>query len=115
MGTHATDVNGQVLLRLSTDNPEEVRGWMPGGDLHADLMALLHVWLGAHLDVRMQLCVARHLLPDAAVLQCGTDRAGRAHGGAASPKCATEQKRHYHHSPWTLSARPGKHSAKEKR
>ena len=63
MGTHATDVNGQVLLRLSTDNPEEVRGWLPGGDLYADLMALLHVWLGAHLDVRMQLCVARHLLP----------------------------------------------------
>ncbi len=50
-----------------------------------------------------------------AVLQCGTDRAGRAHGGAASPKCATEQKRHYHHSPWTLSERPGKHSAKEER
>lgn len=73
MGTHATDVNGQVLLRLSTDNPEEVRGWLPGGDLHADLMALLHVWLGAHLDVRMQLCVARHLLPDAR-LSCNAEQ-----------------------------------------
>lgn len=29
------------------------------------LVALLHVWLGSHLDVRLQLCVARHLLPDA--------------------------------------------------
>ncbi|WP_082132673.1 ImcF-related family protein [Enterobacter genomosp. O] len=73
MGTHATDVNGQVLLRLSTDNPEEVRGWLPGGDLHTDLMALLHVWLGAHLDVRKQLCVARHLLPDAQ-LSCNTEQ-----------------------------------------
>ena len=73
MGTHATDVNGQVLLRLSTDNPEEIRGWLPGGDLHADLMALLHVWLGAHLDVRMQLCVARHLLPDAR-LSCNAEQ-----------------------------------------
>lgn len=73
LGTHATDVNGQVLLRLSTDNPEEVRGWLPGGDLHADLMALLHVWLGAHLDVRMQLCVARHLLPDAR-LSCNAEQ-----------------------------------------
>ncbi|MBE4855530.1 type VI secretion system baseplate subunit TssG [Enterobacter cloacae complex sp. P40RS] len=73
MGTHATDVNGQVLLLLSTDNPEEVRGWLPGGDLHADLMALLHVWLGAHLDVRMQLCVARHLLPDAR-LSCSAEQ-----------------------------------------
>lgn len=25
MGTHATDVNGQVLLRLSTDNPKRIR------------------------------------------------------------------------------------------
>ncbi|VUS33392.1 hypothetical protein SB6420_00913 [Klebsiella pasteurii] len=65
MGTHGTDVNGQVLLRLSTDNPDEVRDWLPGGGLHRDLMALLHVYLGAHLDVRLQLCVARHLLPDA--------------------------------------------------
>lgn len=65
MGTHATDVNSQVLLQLATENPDEVRGWLPGGELFSDLMALLHVWLGSHLDVRLQLCVARHLLPDA--------------------------------------------------
>ncbi|SQC42347.1 type VI secretion protein [Klebsiella pneumoniae] len=65
MGTHATDVNGQVLLQLATEKPDEVRGWLPGGELFSDLMALLHVWLGSHLDVRLQLCVARHLLPDA--------------------------------------------------
>ena len=65
MGTHATDVNGQVLLQLATDLPDEVRGWLPGGELLSDLMALLHVWLGSHLDVRLQLCIARHLLPDA--------------------------------------------------
>ncbi|WP_193568634.1 type VI secretion system baseplate subunit TssG [Citrobacter sp. NCU1] len=65
MGHHGTDANGQVLLRISTDNPDEVRGWLPGGELHQDLMALLHVYLGSHLDVRLQLCVARHLLGDA--------------------------------------------------
>lgn len=65
MGTHATDVNGQVLLQLATEKPHEVRGWLPGGELFSDLMALLHVWLGSHLDVRLQLCVARHLPPDA--------------------------------------------------
>lgn len=74
MGTYGTDVNSQVLLRLSTDNPEEVRGWLPGGDLHGDLMALLHVYLGSHLDVRLQLCVARHLLPDAQ-LSCRKENA----------------------------------------
>ncbi len=55
MGTHATDVNGQVLLQLATEKPDEVRGWLPGGELFSDLMALLHVWLGSHLDVRLQL------------------------------------------------------------
>ncbi len=65
MGSWATDVNGQVLLRLKSAYPEEVRGWLPGGYLHTDLMALLNVYLGARLDVRLQLCVDRHLLPEA--------------------------------------------------
>lgn len=65
MGTHGIDVNGQVLLQMTTDNPLEVCGWLPDGELYSDLMALLHVYLGSHLDVRLQLCVARHLLPDA--------------------------------------------------
>lgn len=65
MGNYATDVNSQVLMRLTTTDPAEVQGWLPGGELHTDLMALLHVWLGSRLDVRMQLCVERSLLPDA--------------------------------------------------
>lgn len=65
MGAYATDVNSQVLMQLTTACPEETQGWLPGGDLHSDLIALLHVYLGARLDVRLQLCVARHLLPDA--------------------------------------------------
>lgn len=69
MGSYATDVNSQVLLQLSTHNPDEVQGWLPGGQLHTDLMALLHVYLGAHLDVRLQLCIDRSLLPPA-TLSC---------------------------------------------
>ena len=65
MGAYATDVNGQVLLRLTTRSASEIQGWLPGGALHADLMALLHVYLGGRLDVRLQLCVSRSLLPDA--------------------------------------------------
>ncbi len=65
MGNYATDVNSQVLMRLTTTNPEEVQGWLPGGELHTDLMALLHVYLGSRLDVRLQLRVDRSLLPDA--------------------------------------------------
>ncbi|MDR3105138.1 MAG: type VI secretion system baseplate subunit TssG [Yokenella regensburgei] len=65
MGNYATDVNSQVLMRLTSTNPDEVQGWLPGGELHTDLMALLHVYLGSRLDVRLQLCVDRRLLPDA--------------------------------------------------
>ena len=64
MGNYATDVNSQVLMRLTTSDPAEVQGWLPGGELHTDLMALLHVYLGSRLDVRLQLCVDRSLLPD---------------------------------------------------
>ncbi len=67
MGSYATDVNSQVLMQLTTTDPEEVEGWLPGGDIHTDLMALLHVYLGSRLDVRLQLCVARSLLPDATI------------------------------------------------
>jgi type VI secretion system protein ImpH len=48
----------------TTTDPAEVQGWLPGGELHTDLMALLHVY-GSRLDVRLQLCVDRSLLPDA--------------------------------------------------
>ncbi|RLM02676.1 type VI secretion protein [Gibbsiella quercinecans] len=65
MGAYATDVNSQVLMRLTTTSRQEVQGWLPGGNLHTDLLALLHVYLGARLDVRLQLCVGRSLLPDA--------------------------------------------------
>lgn len=65
MGDHAPDVNGQVLLQLSTTDAQEINGWLPGGQMYADLLALLHVWLGSRLDVRLQLCVERRYLPDA--------------------------------------------------
>lgn len=65
MGTYGTDVNSQVLMQLTSSHSKEISGWLPGGELHTDLMALLHVYLGGRLDVRLQLCVARHLLPQA--------------------------------------------------
>ncbi|MBS3892756.1 MULTISPECIES: type VI secretion system baseplate subunit TssG [Enterobacterales] len=75
MGGHGTDVNRQVLLQLTTGHPEEVQGWLPGGQLHTDLLALLHVYLGSALDVRLQLCVNRTLLPDAQA-SCHPERGG---------------------------------------
>lgn len=80
MGSYATDVNSRVLMRLTTSDPAEVQGWLPGGELHTDLMALLHVYLGSRLDVRLQLCVDRSLLPDATISskpQAGAVQLGR--------------------------------------
>ncbi|MGL5424610.1 MAG: type VI secretion system baseplate subunit TssG [Serratia fonticola] len=65
MGGSAVEVNSQVLLTLTTSDPQEVQGWLPGGELYADLLSLLHVYLGARLHARLQLKVPRPLLPDA--------------------------------------------------
>lgn len=65
MGTHAVEVNSQILLQLKTNNADEARAWLPGGQLHTDLQALLQVYLGSRLHVRLQLSVLRSLLPDA--------------------------------------------------
>ncbi|QIU89828.1 type VI secretion system baseplate subunit TssG [Yokenella regensburgei] len=67
MGQHAIDVNHQVHLRLTTDNPEEAQNWLPGETLHQDFLVLLQVYLGAKLDVRLTLTLARELLPDASL------------------------------------------------
>lgn len=75
MGTHAVDVNSQILLSLKTNNADEARAWLPGGQLHTDLLALLHVYLGSRLHVRLQLSVLRSLLPDAQ-LSCQPQKSG---------------------------------------
>ncbi|MBD2792980.1 type VI secretion system baseplate subunit TssG [Xenorhabdus sp. 42] len=66
LGKSGIDVNSQVLLTLTTTDPEEVRQWLPPeGQLHADLMALLHAYLGSRVHARLQLRIPRELLPDA--------------------------------------------------
>ena len=90
MGAHATDVNYQVLLRLFTDNPVEIKGWLPGGQLHGDLMALLHVYLGAKLDARLELCVDRAQM-SIAKLACRTEDAQQMGRTAVLPQARVLQ------------------------
>lgn len=75
MGSHTVDVNCQVLLQLKTANPDEAREWLPDGQLYTDLLALLQVYLGSRLHVRLQLSVSRALLPDAR-LSCQPAKSG---------------------------------------
>ena len=65
LGNYATDVNSQVLLTLSTPDPTEARSWFPQGQLHQDLLALMHVYLGSRLNVRLRLKIPRSQLIDA--------------------------------------------------
>lgn len=66
LGRSGIDVNSQILLVLKTKDPEEIRQWLPpDGQLHADLMALLHAYLGSRVHARLQLRIPRELLPEA--------------------------------------------------
>jgi type VI secretion system protein ImpH len=80
LGSQSVDVNSQVLLTLTTEDPQEAQGWLPGGQLHSDLLTLLHVYLGARCHARLQLTLPRHLLPVAQLRsspEAGTVQLGR--------------------------------------
>lgn len=89
MGSHALDVNSQVLLRLQTNNADEAHEWLPGGQLYTDLQALLQVYLGSRLNVRFQLSVLRSLLPDAQ-LSCQPQHSGVLLGRTAVMRAARD-------------------------
>jgi type VI secretion system protein ImpH len=64
LGTHGRDVNSRVRVALSTDDPDEAAGWRPDGQLYADLLALMRVYLGYRADARLTLTVPARLLPE---------------------------------------------------
>ncbi|CND05791.1 type VI secretion protein [Yersinia pseudotuberculosis] len=64
LGKTAKEANSRVLVTLSTCNPAEAEGWLPGGLLHTDLLALMRVYLGYRSDVRLRLTVPVRLLPE---------------------------------------------------
>lgn len=75
MGQSAVDVNSQVLITLTTDNREEIRDWLPGGQLNGDFLALMHVYLGARVNARLQLRIPRSALADAQLTSSKSERA----------------------------------------
>lgn len=75
MGHSAVDINSQVLITLTTDVPDEVCDWLPGGQLYHDFLALLHVYLGARVNARLQLRIPRSAFPDAQLTSNKSERA----------------------------------------
>ncbi len=77
LGKNGKEACSRVLLMLATDNQQEAKGWLPGGQLHTDLMVLLRVYLGYRSDVRLRLTIPVSLLPEPRLLQKRRIQLGR--------------------------------------
>ncbi|MGV3345350.1 type VI secretion system baseplate subunit TssG [Enterobacteriaceae bacterium LUAb1] len=64
LGRSGKEACSRILLMLATDNPQEAQGWLPGGQIHTDLMVLLRVYMGYRSDVRLRLTVPVSCLPE---------------------------------------------------
>jgi len=64
LGKTGKEACSRVLITLVTEDPAEAEGWLPGGDIHTDLLVLLRVYLGYRSDARLRLRVPLRLLPE---------------------------------------------------
>lgn len=63
LGSVGLDVNSQVRIELQTEDFAEAQAWLPGGQLHSDLLVLLRVYLGWRCTARLQLSLPVQCLP----------------------------------------------------
>lgn len=63
IGSVGVDANSQLHLALFTEDPTEACGWLPGNQLHNDLLVLLRVYLGWRCTAKLQLSLPLHSLP----------------------------------------------------
>lgn len=77
LGKTGKEACSRILLKLATSNPFEAEGWLPGGQLHTDLMVLLRVYLGYRSDVRLRLTVPVSVLPEPRLGQKHRTQLGR--------------------------------------
>lgn len=64
LGKTGKEACSRILLMLATDNLQEAQSWLPGGQIHTDLMVLLRVYMGYRSDVRLRLTVPVSCLPE---------------------------------------------------
>lgn len=65
LGGVGVDANSQLHLALFTEAAQEAQGWLPGGQLHRDLLVLLQVYLGWRCTAKLQLNLPLRLMPAA--------------------------------------------------
>lgn len=63
LGAMGADANSQVRLELITEDLTEAQGWLPGRQLHTDLLVLLRVYLGWRCTAKLVLTLPLKCLP----------------------------------------------------
>lgn len=63
LGPVARDASSQLRLALYTEDPQQACDWLPGGQLHSDLLVLLRVYLGWRCTAKLQLTLPLRSLP----------------------------------------------------
>lgn len=63
LGALGADANSQIRLDLHTEDTTEALGWLPGRQLHSDLLVLLRVYLGWRCTARLHLSLPLSCLP----------------------------------------------------
>lgn len=63
LGDKTPTVNYCMAVEMFTNDKAEARGWMPNGQLRADVFALLRTYLGCDYDARFHLTIPTKLLP----------------------------------------------------
>lgn len=63
LGAMGADANSQVRLELITEDLAEAEGWLPGRQLHTDLLVLLRVYLGWRCTAKLVLTLPVKCLP----------------------------------------------------
>ncbi|TKI02611.1 type VI secretion system baseplate subunit TssG [Martelella alba] len=64
LGKTGREACSRVRVTLTTDDPREAEGWLPGGHIHTDMLVLMRVYLGYRSDARFRLTVPVRLLPE---------------------------------------------------
>ena len=62
LGDEVWEANSQLLIALHTEDPQEMVGWKPEGELYQDFLVMLRVYLGWRFRARITLTMSTALL-----------------------------------------------------
>jgi len=63
LGSMMSDANYCIGLEMFTEDANEAKGWLPGGQLREDVFSLLRVYLGCDYDASLELTIPMRLAP----------------------------------------------------